>query len=442
MSVKKLSRRDFLRLTSAAGGTAMLAASRVPQVFAAAPNKQAATTLEIIGFAMDDVHQEALNLFTAAHPEIEIMWTPVPGGWPELLAKINTRVAAGNPPHMVATATYGPPLKWSRSGFLVDLAPLIANDSDFASNPIPERLLNLYTQDSKVFGIPKDYVSHAVVYNKGIFDAAGVEPPTDGWTWADLVEKARALTSGEGVDKIYGWMTPTGPWEYEQYLWANGGPGFFDRRAWDFTTPTANDPKNVEALQWLVDTILTEGISPSPEQLAAQDASTRQLSGKLAMWSSSTIDTVQLLQNSDKIDWHVVPLPRAYEGGPLVSMMWTSGFSIVADTPNQEASWEFLKHMSIGDGARVLGRTGFSIPAGAPDTFLTDEMIAHGGQVFVDVTNADVVANDGLGINHNEILTQYIIPNSEAAFLGQLSPTDALNEIQLGMEDILANNPG
>lgn len=442
MRSNKLSRRDFLRLASAAGGSAVLAASNVPRVFSAVPHLQAKTTLEIIGFAMDDVHQEALNLFAEAHPDIEVLWTPVPGGWPELLAKVNTRIAAGDPPHMVATATYGPPLNWSKSGLLLDLAPLMADDPAFASNPIPERLLNLYTQDGKVFGMPKDYVSHAVIYNKGIFDAAGVEVPQDGWTWAELVEKARALTSGEGVDKIYGWMTPTGPWDYEQYLWANDGPGFFDRRAWDFTTPTANDPKNIEALQWLVDTILTEGISPSPEQLAAQDASTRQLSGKLAMWSSQTIDTVQLLQNSDKIDWHVVPMPRAYEGGPSVSMLWTSGFGIVANTEHQQESWEFLKHMSVGDGARVLGRTGFSIPAGVPDAFLTPEMVERGGQLFVDATNSDVVANDGLGINHNEILTQYIIPNSEAAFLGQLSPEDALNEIQFGMEDILANNPG
>lgn len=436
----KLSRRDFLRMASAAGGTAVLAASGVPKVFSASARAQGKTTLEIIGFAMDDVHQEAIDLFTQAHPDIELLWTPVPGGWPELLAKVNTRIAAGDPPDMVATATYGPPLNWSKSGLLADLAPFMANDSAFDSNPIPERLLNLYTQEGKVFGMPKDYVPHAVIYNKGIFDAAGVEPPVDGWTWAELVEKAKALTSGEGADKIYGWMTPTGPWSYEQYLWSNDGPGFFDRRAWDFTTPTANDPKNVEALQWLVDTILVDGISPSPEQLAAQDAGTRQLSGKLAMWSSQTIDTVQLLQNSDKIDWHVVPLPRAYEGGPSVSMMWTSGFGIVSDTPNQEMSWEFLKHMSVGDGARVLGRTGFSIPAGAPDAFLTEEMIARGGQYFVDATSSDVVANDGLGINHNEILTQYIIPNSEAAFLGQLSAQEALDEIQFGMEDILANN--
>jgi multiple sugar transport system substrate-binding protein len=439
MSSKTLSRRDFLRAASAAGGATLLAASGV--VFAA-PKAQEATAVEIMGFALDDVHQEAIDLFNEAHPEIEMTWTPVPGGWPEMLAKMNTRIAAGDPPDMTAVATYGPPINWSNAGLLADLNNFIEGDSDFDSIPVPQKLLDLYTQEGKLFGMPKDYVSHAVIYNKGIFDAAGIEPPEDSWTWAELVEKAKALTSGEGTDKVFGWMTPTGPWVYEQYLWANDGPGFFDRRAWDFTTPTANDPKNIEALQWMVDTILVDEISPSPEQLAVQDSSTRQLSGKLAMWSSHTIDTVQLLQNSDKIDWHVIPMPRAYEGGPLTSMLWTSGFGIVSSSEHPEESWSFLKHMSIGDGAKVLGRTGFSIPAGAPDAFLTPEMVERGGQVFLDVTNGDVVANDSLGVNHNEILTQLIIPNSEAAFLGQLSAADALQEIQLGMEEILANNPG
>lgn len=439
MLSKKLSRRDFLRIASTVSGSAMLAASQVPRLFAA-PNAQASTTLEIIGFNLDDPHQQALDLFTELHPEIEILWTPVPGGWSEMLAKMNTRIAAGDPPDMVAVATYGPPINWARVGLLADLNIFIADDPDFANQPIPQKLLDLYTAEGSLFGIPKDYVPHAVIYNKGIFDAAGVEPPQDGWTWADLVEKARTLTSGEGTDKIFGWMTPADPWTYEQYLWANDGPGFFDRRILDTTTPTANDPKNIEALQWLIDTILVEGISPSPEQLTAQDAGTRQLSGKLAMWSSSTIDTVQLLQNTDSIDWQVVPMPRAYEGGPSTSMMWTSGYGMVSSTEYPQEVWEFLKFMSVGDGARVLGQTGFSIPAGAPDAFLTPEMIERGGQVFIDATNADVVANDGLGEHHSELIGQVIIPLSQAAFLGQMSAEEALQEMQLGMEEIIANN--
>ena len=113
---------------------------------------------------------------------------------------------------------------------------------------------------------------------------------------------------------------------------------------------------------------------------------------------------------------------------------------MVSSTKHPDEVWSFLKHMSVGDGARVLGSTGFSIPAGVPDAFLSPEMVAHGGQIFVDATHADYAYTDGLGVNHDEILTQVVIPNSQAAFLGQLSPEDALNEMQSGIEDILASN--
>ena len=452
MAVKPqtLNRRQFLRVASLSVVAGSLAACAPRAASPAAPAGETGATaapssekikLEILSYDADEVHKKAFQLFIDAHPEVEVLWSPVPGDWNDLLAKVNTRIAAGNAPDMSAVATYGPCITWGKKGLLINLKDYVANDPDMAKGPIPQGLLDRYTQEGKLFGIPKDYVSHAVIYNKTAFDKAGIEPPKDGWLWSDVIEMAKKLTSGEGVEKVYGWMTPTGPWQNEPWLIMNGGKGFFDRRKWDFTTPTAADPKNVEALKWLVDTILVDQISPSPEQLQAQDASSRQLSGKIAMWASHTIDTVTLLKNTDKIDWYVVPFPRAFEGGETSTMLWTSGFGIISTTKSAEKCWEFLKHFSIGEGAKVLGTTGFSIPAGRPDAFLTPEMIKRGGQTFLDVTNADVPINDTLGVNHSEMTKNVLTPHFEAAFLGKETPEIALQAVQKGMEDILAANP-
>ena len=94
--------------------------------------------------------------------------------------------------------------------------------------------------------------------------------------------------------------------------------------------------------------------------------------------------------------------------------------------------------MSIGEGALTLGTTGFSIPAGRPDGFLTDDMVARGGEVFVDACfNSDLTANDSLGVNHNELLGTAVIPNIEAAFLDQMTAQEALDETQRLMVEIL-----
>ena len=447
MNATPMKRRQFLQLTAGAIGGATLLAACQPAVAPVASDEAGDDSaaaeiiqLEYLGYEPDEVHGEAFDKFKEVMPEVELLISPTIGSWPDMLAKINARIAAGDPPDIAIVATYGPPRIWSKKGILVDLQPYLDADSDYDDDPVAPALLQLYRVEGKLFGLPKDYVTHAVIYNKGLFDEAGVAYPEDGWTWADCLEMGQQLTSGDGQEKIYGWMTQTGPWANEHWMWANEGKGYFDRWNGDLTTPTANDPKNIEALQWLADTILTHEVSPSPEQLATEGAGSRQLTGRIAMWASHTIDTVNLLKNTDKIDWHVVRNPRAFEDGPTTTMMWTSGFGIVADTEHPDAAFAFLKHMSIGEGALVLGATGFSLPAGRPEGFVTEEMAARGGDVFVDACfNSDLAANDSLGVNHGELLGTAVIPNIEAAFLGLMTADEALNEIQVVMEDILAD---
>ena len=45
--------------------------------------------------------------------------------------------------------------------------------------------------DGSTYGIPVGFTTHCLFYNKDIFDEAGVEYPTEDWTWDDLQEAAR-----------------------------------------------------------------------------------------------------------------------------------------------------------------------------------------------------------------------------------------------------------
>ena len=50
----------------------------------------------------------------------------------------------------------------------------------------PAPLVDGYTVEGKLYGIPKDFDTNAVFYNKEIFDQAGVAYPTDDWTFEDF----------------------------------------------------------------------------------------------------------------------------------------------------------------------------------------------------------------------------------------------------------------
>lgn len=57
--------------------------------------------------------------------------------------------------------------------------------------------------DGKPYSIPTKLDQYGIVINKDMFDAAGIEIPTE-WDYEEFREIAKKLTYGEGKDKVYG----------------------------------------------------------------------------------------------------------------------------------------------------------------------------------------------------------------------------------------------
>jgi multiple sugar transport system substrate-binding protein len=107
------------------------------------------------------------------------------------------------------------------------------------------------TFDGKVLGIPALIDNLAIVYNKTLFDEAGIEYPNADWTWDDLRAAAKALT--DPSKKQFGFSYPMDAsedsvWHYEPLLWQNGGSILNE----DNTQAAFNSPEGVEALDVLV----------------------------------------------------------------------------------------------------------------------------------------------------------------------------------------------
>ncbi len=78
----------------------------------------------------------------------------------------------------------------------------------------------------KVIGFPAVVDNVGLLYNKTLFDRAGVAYPTANWTWNDFRAAAKKLT--DTADHIYGYGysvsgSEATTWQFWPHLWQNGG---------------------------------------------------------------------------------------------------------------------------------------------------------------------------------------------------------------------------
>ena len=93
---------------------------------------------------------------------------------------------------------------YMENDILLDLTSYVEKDSSIDLSKYYEGVKNLYTRsDGKIFALPKDHDTIALLYNKAIFDKYGVEYPTDKWTWEDMYNAAKKITD-DSKGEIYG----------------------------------------------------------------------------------------------------------------------------------------------------------------------------------------------------------------------------------------------
>ena len=205
-----------------------------------------------------DVEADSLNAlldeWNADHPDIRVQ--PLFVNNDKALQKLTVALQGGEPPDI--TYQYGSSLAQ------VAAAPGLVDLTDWAKAPdvdwedfIPGAR-EAATVDGKVLGIPALVDNLAIVYNKKLFDDAGLSYPSPDWTWDDLRAAAKALT--DPAAKRFGFAYPMDAsedsvWHWDPLLWQNGGSILSQ----DGTQAAFNAPEGVEALELFAGMAVDDG---------------------------------------------------------------------------------------------------------------------------------------------------------------------------------------
>ncbi|MGI6173172.1 MAG: ABC transporter substrate-binding protein [Christensenellales bacterium] len=232
----------------------------------------AATEIEF-AFWMSEQQDEIFAMvekYNQSQDEVHVTANLISSGyWDKMSVAIPSGEAADvfmvNALHMVDYIT---------NGYLLDIADLFETGAIDLANYAPSTYMTS-TVNGKTWGVPKDYDTIAIAYNKAVFDAAGVEYPKNGWTWDEFVETCKAIKEATG---IYG-VALNGDMQSLGYLtFASGGKDFNEDG-----TCALNSEEVIGAYQACADLIHVDQVAPTIEELNEIDAETMFLSEMVAM---------------------------------------------------------------------------------------------------------------------------------------------------------------
>lgn len=287
--------------------------------------------------------------FEAANPDIKVDIQVA--GWGEYWTMLEAAATGGSLPDvfwMHSNEIY----KYGANDQLLALDDLI-KEAGIDMSKFPKGLVDIYNVEGKQYGIPKDFDTIALWYNKKLFDEAGVKYPDANWTWDDLKEAAKKLTNKE--KEQYGIATfLTNQEGYYNFVFSNGGQIIKDGKKSGYA-----DPKTIEGLEYFF-SFAHEGLSPVLSKDG--DAKAYLENGKAAMalfgsWQlNGFLDNDYLRENSD-----VAPLPK--KDGKSVSVYNGLANVISANTPNKEAAWKFVQFLSSPETQKKASELGIAISA-------------------------------------------------------------------------------
>lgn len=279
--------------------------------------------------------------------------------WAQYWTKLQTSLPTDNGPD-VFWCNFSHATDYYPAGLVEPIDSYVQRDG-VDLTPFPKALLDMYSYDGKLYGLPKDYDTIALFYNKAIFDAKGVAYPTDEWTWDDLLTAAKALTD----ENVYGFLAqPAGQTCVFPFVLSNEGT----MQTPDRLTLNYDNPQTIETIQWLMDLINVHKVSPTGAQLKELTADEYFQAGLAAMTTSGSW-MVPPFNDALGENLGVARLPISKKAANVIHGL---SFNIGANSKNKEAAWGLIKMFATKEAGEAQAQVVIPAYAGADQVWMSN----------------------------------------------------------------------
>lgn len=345
----------------------------------------------------------------------------VPGkNWVEMFEKLYAAIAADTGPEMVRVKEYNA----IDLGAIKALQPLdtyIKADKSFKSDQFtPEQWKNA-NFDGSQFGVPYFNSIHVLLWNKTLFQQAGMPVDKAPQSWGEFREAARATAKPDQEQwgyKLFDFGTREANlvW-WLRYAWTNGGRLFND----DGTKVTVNSEPCVETLQLFADMIHKDRSAAS----ADQTAKAVPVNGNVGLWETGAYGMVDMNKKAPTIPYGVAELPWAKQ---KLAHVYQDNLVMTRSSKNKEAAWALLKYASEPEQDYRWALDGGALPS-RKENFKRAPFDGSDPQwkVFVDAFNNPTSRGKPVVIKWEDF-TLTITQELDAALKNEKTPKQALDD--------------
>ncbi|SHF16355.1 carbohydrate ABC transporter substrate-binding protein, CUT1 family [Thermoanaerobacter uzonensis DSM 18761] len=281
--------------------------------------------------------------FKEKYPNIDVQIETIVGDY---MQKLQTELASNTAPDIFYLDSMPAPQLMS-SGVLEPLDDYIKK-YNVDVNDFEPALLSAFQWEGKTYGLPKDFNTLALFYNKDMFKAAGInESPK---TWEELRDVAKKLTK----DGVKGLVLSADLARFDAFINQNGGSVYQDGKV------TLNLPENAQALDFYVGLITKDKVADTPQNMGEGWNGDAFAAKKAAMAIEGGWMIPFLKEKASDLNYGIAELPA---GKQKSTMAFTVAYVMNKNSQHKDEAFKLIEFLTGKEGQQFVVDSGLALPS-------------------------------------------------------------------------------
>lgn len=285
--------------------------------------------------------------YEAANPNVTIEWIDLASQ--DYNVKASTMLSGGDTTDLFAVKELSDMQNWAREGYLVDLSEKIEETGYDMSKYAGMDSCYVSLTDGDYYALPFRADYWVLFYNKTLFDAKGIDYPTNEMTWDQYADLARQM-AGDGVygTHYHTWLSAVANWAVCDGVNTLADGEYSDLKYFYDLTLALED----EEVCMTYDELKAAGLHYSGAFAQGNVAMM-----PMGYWFASTM-IGYVKDGTADFEWGITSVPHLDNVAAGSSFGSPTGMAVNAKSENTEAAWEFISWLCSEEGAKAVAATG------------------------------------------------------------------------------------